>query len=491
MAAQHPAPRSRTSSLGADLAAGTAKVMFAEGLALPAGVITAAVLGRALGPADYGVFAAATSLVLTLEWVSTSLFSRTTAKLIGDDEDWRPVGVMVLRWHIGIGLALGIGMYLLAHPIAAMLGDRGAVPFVRLFALQPPLACGAAACRQILSGRRAYNARAIASAARWISRPLFIIVLVWSGLSLVGAALGSVLAAASGFAAAQALARVPLSTPTLVSARRLWGLALPVFALALSLRLIDRIGLFALTAVGGGPAEAAGWYGAALAFSAGPSMFTVGFAPLLLAAVASAQATGDAQSAMRMATQSLRLVVGCLPFAAIGAGSAKQLITIVFGPGFEPAAPLVWPLLLSALAMMLISVASALLTAGNRAREASMWIWPLLPITLAASLFVVPRFGAIGAALVTAGAAVTGAGALLVLLSASLNVRTDIRTWLRCGAVATGTGLLAAVWPTPGAWLLFKVAALGVGAVAALAALGEFSADDRRILRKLVRLADS
>jgi O-antigen/teichoic acid export membrane protein len=472
------------------LAAGTAKVMFAEGLALPAGLITAAVLGRALGPADYGVFAAATSLVLTLEWVPRSLFSRTTAKLIGDDEHGRPVGVMVLRWHIGIGLALGIGMYLLAHPIAAMLGDLSAVPFVRLFALQPPLACGAAACRQILSGRRAYNARAIASAARWISRPLFIIVLVYSGLSLVGAALGSVLAAASGFAVAQALARVPLSAPTLVSARRLWGLALPVFALALSLRLIDRIGLFALTALGG-PAEAAGWYGAALAFSAGPSMFTVGFAPLLLTAVASAQATGDVQSAMRMATQSLRLVVGCLPFAAIGAGSAKQLIAIVFGPGFEPAAALVWPLLLSALAMMLISVASALLTAGNRAHEASMWIWPLLPITLAASVFVVPRFGATGAALVTAGAAVTGACALLVLLSASLNVRTDIRTWLRCGAVATGTGLLAAVWPTPGAWLLFKVAALGVGAVAALAALGEFSADDRRILRKLVQVADS
>ena len=71
MADQYPAPRVRTSSRGADLAAGTAKVMVAEGLALPAGIITASVLGRTLGPADYGVFAAATSLVLTLEWVST------------------------------------------------------------------------------------------------------------------------------------------------------------------------------------------------------------------------------------------------------------------------------------------------------------------------------------------------------------------------------------------------------------------------------------
>jgi O-antigen/teichoic acid export membrane protein len=264
-----------------------------------------------------------------------------------------------------------------------------------------------------------------------------------------------------------------------------------VFVLALSLRLIDRIGLLALTALGGGPPEAAGWYGAALAFSAGPSMFTVGFSPLVLAAVASAQAAGDAQSANRIATQSLRLVVGCLPFAAIGAGSAKQLLALVFGPGFEPAAPLVWPLLLCALAMMLISIASALLTAGDRAREASMWIWPLLPITLAASALVVPRFGAIGAALVAAGAAVTGAGALLIQLSALLDVRTDIRTWLRCGAVAAGTGWLAAIWPTPGAWLLFKVAALGVGAIAALAMLGEFSADDRRIVRKLARLADN
>ena len=141
--------------------------------------------------------------------------------------------------------------------------------------------------------------------------------------------------------------------------------------------------------------------------------------------------------------------------------------------------------------MMLISIASALLTAGDRAREASMWIWPLLPITLAASALVVPCFGAIGAALVAAGGAVTGAGALLILLSASLDApRTS------------GRGCAAARWRpardgwrrsgrTPGAWLLVKVGALGVAAVAALAVLGEFSADDRRIVRKLARMTDN
>jgi O-antigen/teichoic acid export membrane protein len=140
--------------------------------------------------------------------------------------------------------------------------------------------------------------------------------------------------------------------------------------------------------------------------------------------------------------------------------------------------------------MMLISVASALLTAGNYAREASMWIWPLLPINMAITALVVPRFGAIGAALVSAGAAITGAGALLMLLASTQNVRVDARTWLRSGAVAIGTAFIAAVWPTAGAWLLVKMIALGIGAIGALAALGEFDASDRRMLRKFMKMAD-
>ena len=242
---------------------------------------------------------------------------------------------MVLRWHIGIGLALRNRDVPTRAPNRrhARRRQRGAVRETLCAATSVGVSCRSVSPDTDRAAR--VNARAITSAARWISRPLFIIVLVWSGLSLAGAALGSVLAAASGFAVAQALARVPLRSSTLVSASRLWGLAVPVFVLALSLRLIDRIGLFALTALGGGPPEAAGWSGAALAFSAGPSMFTVGFSPLVLAAVASAQAEGDAQSANRIATQSLRLVVGCLPFAAIGAGSAKQLLAMVFGPGFN------------------------------------------------------------------------------------------------------------------------------------------------------------
>ena len=71
---------------------------------VPSGLVTAAYLGRTLGPEFYGLFAVATAVSVTLEWAIISLFARATVKLLGEAEDWRPVASTILTVHLVAGL---------------------------------------------------------------------------------------------------------------------------------------------------------------------------------------------------------------------------------------------------------------------------------------------------------------------------------------------------------------------------------------------------
>jgi len=470
------------------LAGGTIRVLLAEALVVPAGLITSVFLARVLGPEPFGVFMVAASVVVTLEWIVVTMFSRATVRLVAEAADWRPVGAAVLRWHVGLGLAAGAALWLSADAVAAALDEPLLAPCLALFAIEVPLACAAAACRSILTGRQAYRARAIAGAARWIARPVFVVALVAMGLSLTGAILGSILAALGGFVAAQLLARVPIAARRF-PARRLWHLALPVFVLAVSLRLLDRLGLLALKALGGSTADA-GWYAAAQSFSVAPGVFAMSFSPLLLAALTAAQTRGDEPGARRVAQGALRLVIGFVPLAAFGAAAAPEVVDLIFGSRFHPAARLVGPLLLGAVALAMISVASAILIARDRVKEASVCLWPLLPLAAAGHVVMVPRLGGMGAALVTCVAAVAGAVAALAIIFAVWRVRPPWGTCARSLLLAVLMAAVALAWPTPGLWLLVKAAILTAAIAAGFVALGELDPEDRRALRRIARGSD-
>src|SRR5438552_15465793 len=79
---------------------GSLRILIAEGLILPTGLITAAFLTRHLGPSKYGLFTLASVVVLWIEFFVTSAFSRAAIKLIGDAEDWRPWGVTLVRFYV-------------------------------------------------------------------------------------------------------------------------------------------------------------------------------------------------------------------------------------------------------------------------------------------------------------------------------------------------------------------------------------------------------
>jgi O-antigen/teichoic acid export membrane protein/SAM-dependent methyltransferase len=457
------------------LASSTTRVLLAESLIVPSGLLTAAYLGRSLGPELYGLFSVATAVSVTLEWVISSVFGRSTVKLLSEATDWRPIASTILMVHLVLGLTLAAAFWIGADWLAHRLGDPRLAPWLALLALEVPVATTAAACRNIMTGRGQLKGRALSTGVRWVLRPIAIVAFVEAGWSVTGAVLGSLSAATCGWLVAMTMARVPLMTTTRVPLARLWRLALPMFVLAISLRVIDKLGLFAVQALGPSPLDA-GWYAAALNFAIAPGLFAVSFSPLLLAEVTWVRARGTLAAAHLLVGQALRTVVALLPPVAILAGSAPEIVRLIYGDGFDGAAPLSWPLLLAAYAMLLTSVATSVLIASDRAALAALCVWPLVPVTAVAMAVVVPRAGGHGAAVVTAVAVWISAGASLTLVGTTLHAWPPVATGVRSVGIALTLGAVAAWWPAPGLWVVGKVALLCAVTPLLFAGTGEFAA---------------
>jgi len=464
---------------------GTIRVFLAEALILPTGLITAAFLTRRLGAEGYGLFTLAAALVAWIEWSITSAFARATVKFVGEAEDWREVGAAVVRWHLITSVAAALLLVWLAPAVAWLFGEPVLTIYLRLFALDIPLLSLAHAHRHILIGVGGFRQRALRSAGRWIARLLLIVFLVEMGLSVPGAILGSIGASLVELVIGRLYIRPPLFRRSNFPFRRWWAYSAPLFLSALSLRLYDSLDLFALKALGGTAAQA-GIYGAAKNLTLVANIFALSLAPLLLSTLSRTLRAGNARLARDMGYSAMRAVIWLLPFAAMTAGAAREIVSFIFGPTFLPAAPLLALLIFGALAVVMIAVATAILIAAGEPGWTFALTGPLVPLAIAGHLLLIPWLGAMGAALVTT--LVAGLGALAAILAVYRiwrilpPVTTVLRSALLCGLAYS----LAALWPAPGLWLFVKLSLIGLTIPLAFLLLGEFNAHEIALIRSVV-----
>ncbi len=473
---------SSPSESGKNFMSGTFWVFLAEGLIFPTGLITAGILTRRLGTDGYGVLTLVAVLVSWVEWTITSIFARTSIKFVSDAEDWRPVGTVIVQLHVAFGALAAVVLWLFATPIAALLDIPTFVPYLRLFALDIPLFCLAYAHRQLLVGRGQFPARAVASAGRWVSRLAIIAVLVeYANWSINGAILGSLGASVVDLAIGRWFIQPPLFSKSSFPPQRLFGYALPLFLFATSLRLFDKLDLFMLKILGG-TVEQAGVYGAAQNLAFIPGIVALSFSPLLLSTLNRTIRSGHPEQAKQIARNALRGVVALIPFIALAASAAVPIVSVVYGKEFVAAGPVLAVLIFAAMALLMISVVTAILTAAGCPSLTAMLVTPMLPISAVGYGVFVPRFAEMGACWVNLLAALLGALAALGALYKIWQIAPPVMTLLR-SAIASGVMYaLGLHWLTPDVSLPFRLVALSLVVPVLLLCLGELDKHERRFM---------
>jgi O-antigen/teichoic acid export membrane protein len=473
---------------GRHVASGSLKLLAVQALALVTGFLIAAFLSRQLGPELYGLFSVAATIVIWVELSATVMFSQTTIKFLAEAEDGRAVASTLTQVQFLASLVATALLVVAAPALASWLRSPELATYLRLFALDIPLFALTRAHRAILTGREAFGQVAAVTALRWLTRLALVLLLVGLGFSLTGAILASIGASAVQLVVVRFLVRPSLLARPAFPLRRLAGYALPLFFYTIGLRLFRQLDLLVVKAVAATPA-AAGYYGAAQNLTIVPlSMFGASVAPLLLATLTRLLRQRQDPAARAMAAGAMRLVLCLLPFAGLAAGSAPDLVTLVYGERFLPAAPLVALLIFAALAIVLISVAGSVLTAVGRPGLTFALTGPLLPLALAAHLLLIPRVGPVGAAAATTLLAWIAAAAMALAVRRHCRAAPSWATLLRTALLTVAAGLLSSAWPTSGPWLLLELLLLASAVLAGLFLLGELTRQDLAFARSLFRL---
>jgi O-antigen/teichoic acid export membrane protein len=468
------------------LADGVVRGFAAELLLLPTGLVTAAVLSRVLGPSDYGLFTLAATFATWVSWTTTSLLARAAVKFVGEaHEDWRPAAASVLRWRLSIGLVSALLVLATAGLTARVLHSAELAPYLRVFAIDLLLFNLARAYREVLTGRGRFREVAMVSMVRWTARMVLIVVLVQATRSVMAAVAGSVGATLVELLVARSMQPIPLRERGGIATAQMWGVAAPLMLYGATMQLFSKVDLLALSALGGSTRDA-GLYGAAQNLAVAPGLFALALGPQLLATLARMRRIGQTDEARRVGRAALRVSYALVPFAALVAGTASELVRVVFGTSFTAAGPLLALLFASAVSTAVMAVAVAIITAADHQRVVSLLGVGVLAGALAGHATLIPRLGATGAAIVTTVAATVGALVAVGLVHRTWKVHA-YATLLRATCIAVPAYWAASAVATPGAALLaLKLVVLSVAIVAAFVVSGELDADERR--RWLVRM---
>lgn len=448
------------------------------------GIVTASFLARKLGTAGYGILILASMLVSWIEFAITSLFSRATVKFIGDAEDWRPIGTAALRLYLYVSLCAMFGCWILAKPIASLLHEPELAFYFALFALDLPVFALAHCHRSILVGKGYYAERARISAGRWLSRLVLIILLVELGLSVKGAILGNIGASVVELAVGRYYIR-PSWKKREAPPVSLWDYAVPIFLATISLRLMG-LGLFLLKMLGASP-EIAGIYGAAQNLSfVMPGIFAVSLSPLLLSTMTRVLKENNLPAAKILGCNAIRAVIVALPLAAAASGASGEIAVLLFGVPFAAAGRLISVLVFAGLANMLINLLNAILIANGNPAWPLKLAGPILPLAIALHLLAIPRFGPMGAAVVTTTVSCLGASAGLVIVRRLVGITSPLPTLLRALLLSGVAYGLVYVYPTTGFMVLVKVAVAVILVLGAFIALGEFPPDEISFFKSII-----
>ena len=462
----------RRTSATREVFGGSTRVFVAEALALPTGLITAAVLARLFRPDGYGLFTLTMAIVAWLEWTLAALFARAAVKVVADAPDWRPAGAVVLRAY-AIGGAVGFAaLWLAAGPIAALMHEPSLVRHLRVLALDVPLFMLAQAHQQVLVGTGQYARRATIAAYRWIGRMVLVLALVYAGFSIDGALTGVVLTSLLELTVARRAVQPSFRGATPEHVRTMWTFAAPLIAAALSLRLFDKLDLFTLKSLGA-TAATAGVYAAAQNLTIIPNLVTLSVVTLLVSTLSRALRTGDEDGARTLARNALRGVLLLFPLAGVTVGAATGLTTFIYGAPFAETGPLLAVLIFAAFAVVAISVASAILTARGRPDLAMVAAVPTAPLALAGHLYAIPRFGAIGATVVTLVVAIIGAIIALTAVRWTWHLSPPVSTLFRSAIATAVVAVAGSFWQTSGVMVFVELAIMSVVAGLVLVLLGE------------------
>jgi O-antigen/teichoic acid export membrane protein len=464
------------------LTASTATSLGIRLLGIAIGMATTAVLARTLEPAGYGMLSLAITLgTAAAQTADLGIAVTVAARIARTDRDLAfPPGRV-----LGTGLAIRSCVALLAAAalvvlaLAGRFGDSSSV--VAIVALATPLSAAGVLTAGSTARLRPEVASvlALAQGVLWL---LAVLVVGRGGIEPLAWCFVAVVLLQTALGVVLNRRVVPLGAPSWTEARRILAVSWPLAVSSLAVTAYYRLDSLILFHARG--ATDLGYYSAAYKFidvaQLGPSILV---APLLpLAATSLARDVASRRVLLSLATRTA---------AVIGTGTAVMLIALaspliryLYGDGFVPAAT---PLALLAVAFVGIAlgfVGTTICSALGAVRPVAALTVVVAVLSLGTQAWVCPRWGATGAAAVTAGTELVIGAATCLLAARAMSSSLPLAQL--GGVVLIGAAAVVATMVASLPWPVEAALAVTAFAVALLPSRIITAADLNRVLSRRV-----
>ncbi len=362
------------------------------------------ILARYLGIEAYGVFGVLMSLYLINRSFLNTGIPRTVTKFVSESTVLtHSFYVAVLKLQLFLATLFTLLYLVLAPALASWLHDSSLVNLIRFLGVMViPLALLALYTSGYMNGLRIFKEQAIISLALPIFRVVLVLLFVFLGMGIFGALLGYFLSVICCLILFFIIWKNPVQQIDSIESensifRKVFLFSLPITVSSLAFISIRNVNVLFVKSILNDNVSA-GLYTAATTLSNIPFLLFMYLPFVLMPSVSRSIATQNLILTQKYIKQSLRwLMLLMFPVIALMAATSDQLLLFFYSSSFILAGAVLRLLVLS-VAFLLVygTLGSIIIGSGKPKVEMGITLF-LLGVMILLNLYLIPRYGLVGA----------------------------------------------------------------------------------------------
>ncbi|MFL6277052.1 MAG: lipopolysaccharide biosynthesis protein [Blastocatellia bacterium] len=450
-------------------------------------------LPRLMSQEQFGLYQVVIGIVSIINAVVVTGTSQTVSKYISQDEGRADsVKAKALTLQLLIGGTLALGFFLLAPLIADYLNDARLTNPLRLAALITLSYAFYSVYTGYFNGQKKFLTQAALDATYSTLKLACIVLLVWTGMGVMGGVGGFALAAAGVLALSATIAGKGRRIGE-VKAKELFAFQSTLLAFTLVLNLLQKVDLILVKALSSPEADAAsanaGFYGAAINVANITYQVIISATFIIFPLVSQATFANDRELTRNYIANTVRYTLMIMAgLATLFSANAASVLRVIYPEAYQAGSGALGWVAFGMLAFGLLYVLTTIISASGRPAISLV----IGVVTFAASAgmnaLLIPRAGLVGAGLATTVAMFVGAGiaaAYLLKRFGALMPPLSLARIAACSAFIYALSL--AYTPTSKAMIVIKLALLGLLYVAGLIASREVGRGELQLIQRVLK----
>ncbi|TKJ41564.1 hypothetical protein CEE37_03085 [candidate division LCP-89 bacterium B3_LCP] len=377
---------------------GTIYLLAAQSVFLVSGYVMHIVLGRHLGPAEYGLFGVVLYAAAIIRTFVSSGFPMAVAKFVSAvPERAESIFRKSFSFQLLLAVIISLTFFIFAPNIARLLGDDALIPLFQVISPIPIFFGTFFLVIQYYNGLRRYLTQSGWLTISYILRAALAIGLAVAGFHVFGAVVGIVLASAV-VSIAILITRKKSSSAEKFAPSELIYFSAPLIISSISHAfLMDLDLMFVKRLVP--DAASTGYYTSAKALAQAIPFAFFALSGALYPAVSRAYSANNMQKLKNYIEQANRLLIAVvLPLIAIITIESDSILVLFFGGQYLPGAAILRWLIISFSLLAIFIIHKTVITGCGYPKISSFLTISLLPFNVILLLVLIPRYGFIGAA---------------------------------------------------------------------------------------------